>query len=141
MMFKSRLVAFVGALVLASSSYAMPEKPAACPGMPALQSEGVTMSAELLEGIFVTYHLSHYNTPSNWVFIMGPIVADSDEAALEESNKILSVLSGTATPEEDGQDGWVCLYDSGRQDFSVFAIQADDMVSPAKISRLLRKGH
>lgn len=141
MMFKSKLTTFVGALVLAGSSFAAQDKPDACPSMTAVQAEGMTMSAEILEGMYLTYNLSHYDTPSNWVFIMGPVNAESDETALAESNQILATLSGTPSPEEDGENGWLCEYDTGSQDLSAFAIQADDAISPLKLSRYLRKNH
>lgn len=141
MMFKSKLATFVSALVLAGSTFASTEKPAGCPNMTALQSEGLTMAAEILDGMFITYNLSHYNTPSNWVFIMGPVAAASNDNALEEGNKILSTLSGTPDPEEDEDGSWLCAYETGSEDLAAFAIQTEDMISPLQMNRYLRKGH
>jgi hypothetical protein len=141
MMFKSKLATFVSALVLAGSAFAVQDKPDVCPGMPAIQSEGMTNAAEILEGLYLTFNLSHYDTPSNWVFIMGAITAESEDRAIEESNQILSAMSGSPTPEDDGEGSWVCQYETNNPDVSAFAVQADDMISPLKMSRYLRKNH
>lgn len=141
MMFKSKLATFVGALVLAGSVYAAQDNPELCPGMHAIQSEGMTNAAEILEGLYLTFNLSHYDTPSNWVFIMGAINAESEEVAIQESNKILSTMSGSPTPEDDGEGSWVCQYETNDPDISAFAVQADDMISPLKMYRYLKKNH
>lgn len=141
MMFKSKLATFVSALVLASSVFAAQDKPDVCPGMSAIQAEGMTNAAEILEGLYLTFNLSHYDTPSNWVFIMGAIIAESEDKALEESNQILSTMSGSPTPVDDGEGSWICEYETSNPDVSAFAVQADDMISPLKMSRYLRKNH
>lgn len=138
MMFKTKLTALIGALFLAGSSLANQIKPQVCPSVPSIQSEGMPMSAEILEGMYITYNLSHYNTSSNWVFIVGPIAAQNDEMALEEGNKLLSVMSGSPTPEDDGEGNWICQYNTNSQDIIAFAIEADDMISPLKMMRYLR---
>ncbi|RUR20645.1 DUF4949 domain-containing protein [Legionella sp. km535] len=141
MMFKSKLATFVSALVLASSVFAAQDKPEICPGMAAVQAEGMTNAAEILEGLYLTFNLSHYDTSSNWVFIMGAINADSEDIAIEESNQILSTMSGSPTPEDDGEGSWICQYETNVPEVSAFAVQADDMISPLKMSRYLRKTH
>ncbi|WP_298626487.1 DUF4949 domain-containing protein [uncultured Legionella sp.] len=141
MMFKSKLAIFFGTLIFASSVLAGQDKPDVCPDMPAIQSEGMTNAAEILEGFYLTFHVSHYETPSNWVFIMGGITAESEERAIETSNQILSTMSGSPTPENDGQGSWVCQYATNTPELSAFAVQADDMLSPVKMSRYLRKNH
>ncbi len=141
MMFKSKLATFVGAFVLASSVYAAQEPPDACPSMAAIQSEGMTNAAEILEGLYLTFNISHYDTLSNWVFIMGAIAAESEERSIEESNQLLATMSGAPTPEDDGEGSWVCQYETNDPDIAAFAVQADDMVSPLKMSRYLKKRH
>lgn len=103
MMLKTQLTAFIGAVILAGSSLANPIKPEVCPSVPSIQSEGMSMSSEILEGMYITYNLSHYNTSSSWVFIVGPIAAENDDMALAESNKLLSTMSGSPHPEDDGE--------------------------------------
>ena len=139
MMFKLRLAGFVCALVLASSAYTFHDKsPTACPSMGAIQAEGVTLAAEVLDERYVTYHISHYDTPATWVFIMGPVLANSGSDALMQSNAILTTLSANPTPEEDEDNTWICNYYFGSDAFTVVAIQADDMISPTQMRHYLR---
>ncbi|CAM2731698.1 DUF4949 domain-containing protein [Legionella worsleiensis] len=139
MMFKSKLATFVSALVLAGSVFAAQDKPEKCPGMAALQAEGMTNAAEIIEGLYLTFNLSHYDTPSTWVFVMGPIDANSEDVSLRHSNEILASMSGTSTPEDDGEGSWLCEYQTRAPGVSAFAILADDMISPLKMARYLRK--
>ncbi|HAT1882570.1 TPA: DUF4949 domain-containing protein [Legionella pneumophila] len=138
MMLKTKLTAFISAVILAGSSLANQIKPEVCPSVPSIQSEGMSMSAEILEGMYITYNLSHYNTSSNWVFIVGPIAADNDDMALAESNKLLSTMSGSPHPEDDGEGNWICQYNTESKDIIAFAIEADDMFSPLKMMRYFR---
>ncbi|KGP62457.1 hemin-binding protein [Legionella norrlandica] len=138
MKFKTKLTAFIGALILASSSLANQIKPNTCPTVTSLQSEGMTMSSEIMEGIYITYNLSHYSTSSSWVFIIGPFIADNEEIALGEGNKLLSTLTGSPTPEDDREGNWICEYNTSSRDIIAFAIEADDMISPLKMMRYLR---
>lgn len=141
MMFKTKLAAFVGALILAGSSFAIQDKPDACPSMASIQAEGMTMSAEILEGLYLTYNLSHFDTPANWAFVMGPVAADSDDMAIEQSNELLTTISGNPSPKQDSEDTWVCEYNTGSQELGAFAILTDEVLSPLKMSRYLRSHH
>ncbi len=140
MMFKSKLATFVGALVLASATFAAHVEPETCPSIGAIQAEGLTMSAEIMENLYLSYNLSNYGTPSNWVFFIGPINAESDEEAIELSNELLPTVTGDPSPEND-DDTWWCQYDTGSQDLGAIAIMADEAVTPYKMSRFLRKSH
>ncbi len=141
MMFKSKLATFVGALVLAGSSFAIQDKPESCPSITAVQAEGMTSSAEIIEGLYLTYNLSHFDTSSNWVFVMGPVAAETDEMAIEESNQLLTTISGTPTPTQDEEDTWICEYNTGSQELAAFAILTDDAISPFKMGRYIRRHH
>jgi hypothetical protein len=141
MMFKSKLAAFVGALILTGSAFAMQDRPQKCPSVTALQSEGVNNATEILEGLYITFNLSHYDTSSNWVFIMGGFLADSEEMAIQESNQVLSAMSGSADPEDDGEGSWICQYDTNQPGIASYAVQADDMISPLRLYRYLKKNH
>lgn len=143
MMFKSRRwVGFLSALAITSSAFALQEKqPAACPSMNSVKAEGVTLAAEVLDERYVTYNISHYDTSSTWVFIMGPLSAESGNDALVRSNAILATLSADPVPEEDEDNTWICNYYFGSDAFAAVAIQADDMVSPLRMSYYLRHSH
>lgn len=141
MMFKSKLATFVGALVLAGSSFAAQSIPQACPGINSIQSEGLPNVGEIFQGMYLAYNVSNYETPSNWVFIMGPIMADSEDMALESSNGLLSTISGTPEPQNDEEGNWICEYNSNEPNVAALAIQADDMISPLKMAKYLRRAH
>lgn len=142
MMFKSKLAAFIGAVVFAGLSFAKPSIPVICPGMPAVQAEGFTLSMEVFQGIYITYNTSHYDTSSNWVFFLGPISARSDESALIQGNQILSTLNpGKTLPQEDEEGSWYCQYETGIESLSAVAVQVDGMISPFKMNQYLRKNY
>lgn len=141
MKFHSKPAIFVGSLIMACSSFAFQGQPAACPGMASLQSEGMINSAEILEGMYLTYTQSHYDTNSSWVFIMGPIMAESDEIALSESNQFLTTMSGNPEPTQDEEGNWTCEYDTKNQDLAAFAIQTEEEMSPGKMNKYLTKVH
>lgn len=141
MMFKSKLATLIGALALAGSSFAIPNAPDRCPNIASVQAEGMSMSAEIVEGLYLTYTMSHFDTEANWVFLMGPVIAESDDLAIEQSNQFLSTVSGNPTPVEDGENAWTCEYDTGTQDYMVLAILTDEIQSPSQLSRFLKKPH
>ncbi len=138
-MFKAKLVTLLGALVIAGSSFAL-QKPIVCPSIGAAQAEGMTLVSEILEGMYLTYHQSQFDTSSTWIFIMGPVMAENEEIALETSNQYLSTMSTTAEPQQDEDGVWVCEYqESGVGEFTVFAIQSEDSFSPFKLNRYLKR--
>lgn len=138
MKFKSTLATFVSALVLTSTAFAIQSSPKVCPSVSAIQAEGMTMAAEMVEGLYLTYNLSHYDTPLNWAFIIGPVNATSDESALEEGNQQLTTLSGTPSPEESG-GAWACEYNTASDELVAVAILADETLSPMKMGQYLRR--
>lgn len=139
MLLKSRLMVLMSALIWANFSFANHSQPDACPSINSIQSIGLSMSSEISQGVYLAYNLNHYNSSSNWVFIIGPIMAEDEERAIVEGNKSLSLLSGNPAPVDDGDGNWFCEYDTNIEDMSAFAIEADDMISPLKMMRYLRK--
>lgn len=141
MKFHSKLAIFISSLIMVGSSFAFQGQPSACPSMASLQSEGMINSAEILEGMYLTYTQSHYDTNSSWVFIMGPIMAESDEIAVSESNQFLTTMSGNPEPIQDEEGNWTCEYDTNNQELSAFAIQTEEQMSPGRMNRYLKKVH
>ncbi|KTC84901.1 DUF4949 domain-containing protein [Legionella brunensis] len=139
MTFKSKLLAFAGALVIAGSSFAAFKAPPACPSVSSIKIAGLSNAEELMEGMYFAYEVSRYDTESNWVFASGPFDADDEEEALEEANKALRYLSGHPIAEPD-EDSWICLYEMDEQHFAI-AVQSDLIPSPYKIRRYLSKKH
>lgn len=133
MMFK-KMAAFAGALTLAGSVFAAQPD---CPSIDAIKAEGLSMASELMENIYLTFHMSTYNSDNGWVFILGPIEADSEDEALDGGNTVLSGMTAPGIPEEE--DGvYACMYDTGSQDFGAAAILADQQLSPMRMQQFLR---
>lgn len=139
MMFRSKLATLLGSLVLAGSALAGTQNTLVCPSINALQAEGLGTAAEILNDFYLTYNMSQFDTNSQWVFMVGPINADSEESALDEGNQMLATLSGNPSPEDVGNDAWACQYEIASQEMVAVAIHADDMMSPLSMSRYLRK--
>jgi len=141
MMFKSKLATLTGALVLASSTFAMTEKPMACPSLVAIQGEGVTMASEILGDLYLTYNTSNYGTPNDWYFIMGPVSAQSEANALEKANKVLKTMSSIPFPQSDEDGNWVCEYPTGSQDLEAIAVHPQGTMSPIKMRQFIQHSH
>lgn len=139
MTFRSKLAVLLGSLVVAGSALAGTQNTLVCPSTHALQAEGLSTASEILNDFYLTYTMSSYNTNAQWVFMVGPINADSEESALDEGNQMLSTLTGNPEPEDVGNDAWACQYEIDSQDMVAVAIHADDMMSPLSMSRYLRK--
>lgn len=141
MMFKSRLTTLVSALLVAGSALASHGKPAACPSVESIKAEGITMASEIFDGAYLDYNSSLYDTDTQWFFIMGPVLADSEDAAIVEGNKLLATASGPASPEEDEEGEWVCEYSSDNSELGMFAVHVDQTPSPMAMSRFLKRKH
>ncbi|CEK09157.1 DUF4949 domain-containing protein [Legionella hackeliae] len=139
MMFKSKLIAFAGALVIAGSSFAGFKAPPVCPNVGNIKVQGVSNAEELMPKFYFAYEISNYDTENTWVFATGPFEGDDSDTALEEANKALRYLSGSPIAEPD-EGGWVCLYEMDEEHFAV-ALQSDSIPSPFKIRRYLSKKH
>lgn len=141
-LYSARLIAtFISTLAFADSVFADEQSPKFCPSLTAIRAEGMSNAIELVEGIYLTYNLSYYNTATNWGFIIGPINAPSEELAMRHSNKLLAIMNGSPKPEEDDEGNWLCEYQTGNPNISAFAINTDDMLSPRHMARYLRHPH
>lgn len=139
MMFRSKLATLLASLILAGSALAGTHNTLVCPGVHALQAEGLQDAAEILNDFYLTYSTSNYNTDAQWVFMVGPINADTEETALDEGNKILSTLSGNPAAEDVGDNTWACEYQLASANMVAVAIHTDVMLSPQSMSHYLRK--
>lgn len=135
MMFKSKLVCFIGAVSLSSSVFALHQKPEVCPNISAIQAEGVTKAVDSQENIYYTFNQSNYNTEVNWVFIIGPIQSNSPKTAINEGNKLLSTVSGNPEPKEEEDGAWVCDYETNSSDLVAFAVLTDENIVPLRSFR------
>ena len=60
MKLRTRLATLAGALILAGSSFAGQEF--ICPALDLIKAEGLTMTEEIMQDIYIAYNLSNYNT-------------------------------------------------------------------------------
>lgn len=138
MTIKSKLAAFAGALVLAGSAFAASQD--VCPSIDAIKDEGLSMSEVIAANLFISYHISHYNTKSTWGFLMAPIESDNTETATDKANDILSHMSAPGVPQS--QSGMVvCTYETGQPDVFAAAIQDSSAVTPLKLKQYFKQAH
>lgn len=136
MMLKSKLAAFAGALMLAGSAFAAQQF--TCPDINDIKAEGVSMAEQIGPNIYLTYNISNYNSDSTYGFIIAPLHADSDEAALEDANEILGTMNAPGVPDQHS-GAMVCTYDTGRQDVFAAAIKDDSL--PMALKQYYLKHH
>lgn len=139
MMFRAKLATLLASLVLAGSALAGTQHTLACPSIHALQAKGLHAAAKIPNDFYLTYNRSNYTTDAQWLFMIGPINADTEENALGEGNKILSTLSGNPSAEDVGDKTWACEYQLASPNMLAVAIHADVMPSPQSMSHYLRK--
>ncbi|MDR3442460.1 MAG: DUF4949 domain-containing protein [Legionella sp.] len=134
-MFKAKLAAFAGALILAGSAFAAQDE---CPNLSDLQTEGVSM-AQPFFGSYFTYHFSKYNTDSSWGLVIANLNVESEEEAIELGNEILNNMTapGVYTPLETDI---MCTYETGVP--GVFAATIKyEFPSPMKLKQFIQKAH
>ncbi len=137
MRFIIKLTTFISALMIAGSVFALPARIASCPSINTIKSEGITMAEEILQNVFMTFHISQYNDDTSWAFMMGPVEGGSNEEALDTVNDLLSTMSAEGIPsEEDGVR--YCNYETGT-DIAAAAIETDSIPSASKMKQLLKK--
>ncbi len=76
-----------------------------------------------------------YNTPQTWFFGIGPIQAETDEAAEKKAYYVLDHLNGRPAPTQD-QHGWTCLYNAP-DNMMVVAFTTSPAQSQSNIRQLL----
>lgn len=128
-------ILIISALLLSNSVFANQDTPDECPAMSAIQREGIIHVTEVIEGYYLTFNLSHYETAFHWVFIMSTMMAESEEMALQKSNQMLGVMSGSPVPMQDNEGNWICEYETNNPEITAIAIHADDMMTPFKMRR------
>lgn len=138
-MLKSKLAVFLSSAILAGSVFASAEsRPEACPSIAVIQAEGITMGYEIMTDLYAGISSSHFDTPENWIFTIGPLNVVSEVEAIAQGNQYLPTVSGNPMPKE--HDGvWYCRYESGASEYQAMAFQADEPISPSKFKHYLNK--
>lgn len=131
MMFRAKIAAFAGALILAGTAFANQEM---CPELSDIQAEGISMAMPML-GFYTAYQISNYNTDSNWGFVIAPVEADSDNEAIEIANDILSEMTAPGVLQD--YEGYaLCTYETGVPNIYAAAVQ-DDFPTPLKLRQII----
>lgn len=139
-MFKSKMIAFIGALAFSSLSFAFQNKPEACPKVTSIQAKGMSATKLMASGDYTVSTLDNYDTSSAWLFMIGPINTKSYKEALTQGNQIFTTIYGSPYPKKLNGD-WVCLYNTINKDHIALALWANMDISPLKMSQYLRKNH
>lgn len=138
MMFRSKLATFASTLLLAGSVFAGQE--AVCPNLSDIQNAGLTQAEELMQSVYVSYHISNYNTDTQWGFWMAPLEADSNETALEVGNELLMNMTAPGVPTiEDGVT--ICQYNTGNQAVFAGAVNQPEGFNLMQLKRFINKAH
>lgn len=138
MMFRSKLAAFAGALVLAGSAFASHQS--MCPNIEDIQAEGLAFAEEIGQHFYISYNISNFNTDSSWGFVIAPIEAGSTEEAIETGNDILNTMTAPGVPEEQS-GALICNYETGSPDLIAAAIQSDEQITPMRLKQLIKRTH
>lgn len=137
MAFGSKLASFAGSLLLAGSVFA---SPVVCPTIDDIKAEGITMAEQIANNVFLSYHVSHYNTDATWGFLIAPVFAESNDEAIGFGNEVLGSMSSPGLPDE--QAGLtICSYETGRSDIFAAAIKDSSTISPLKLKQYFKKAH
>lgn len=138
-MFGRKLLAGLGAVVLASSVHAFSLKPQAaeCPNTADIQAQGLSMAIEIMPEFFMATHMDKYNTDRDWAFAIFPIEAFDEGDALEQANNELASLIGPVDSGE--QDGvTACLYAVDNPEHMAMAVELDGIGMLSKIKQKAR---
>ena len=130
MMFRAKLAAFAGAMILAGTAFASQEM---CPELSTIQAEGIADAMQFY-GMFAAYQVSDYDTDANWGFVIAPINSDSEEEAIDEANDILASMTAPGVLMEEG----LCQYDTGMPDVFAVAVK-NEFPTPMKLRQYIRR--
>lgn len=137
MKLRSKLIAFVGALALASSAFASNE---VCPSIDEIKGEGISMAEAIAPSLYLAYQISNYNTDSTWGFFIAPFDGEDEDVAISMANDTLANMTAPGIPEEE--EGMViCTYETGQPDLFAAAIKDSSAVTPLKLKQYFRKSH
>lgn len=138
MMFTKKWITLIVACIFASSTMAAPLF--SCPQLETIKSEGLS-GVDLLPtlGYFV-FNSSQYNTGQEWFFLIAPIFAEDETAALTTGNRILSKMSVPGVPDESSEVP-TCFYQTHSEDYIAIASQSPNVSSLLELRNLSQKHH
>lgn len=136
-MYKKISLSILAAMTCFSSMvFAMPPKPAKCPGIPSIKSAGLAYAAPDA-GRYVVAQMSKYDTTDTWIFAFINIPATSTAEAITKGNELLSTLSGAPVPYAvESQNVWACMYLTSQS--GTYGIAFTPVNSSAKVGDTLK---
>ncbi|WP_367607027.1 DUF4949 domain-containing protein [Legionella sp. W05-934-2] len=134
----SKAATFVGAMALAATTFAGAHQADRCPGVEAIQAQGISMVLPIDFNLYIGMETSNYDTDNEWAFLIGPVESEDYDDAVGQANDSLKSLSGSPMPEEE-EGVTFCEYNTGSDELAAIAITADDMLSTQKVKQLFRK--
>lgn len=111
---KIKLLIAATALAFTSNAFALPPKPAKCPGVEAIRAGG--LSKEIVEqdrdGTWLVALIkSNYDTKDSWSFVVGKIQAKDRADAFKKASASLASLTFRQGPIPVTQiKRWACMY-------------------------------
>lgn len=142
MKFSFKLSAFVAAITLAGSVFATQDME--CPDIEDIKAEGIFAATEFLPGLYGAGQISEYNMDSPWIFVLAPLMLETEDEALEEANNILGSMSIQAVPKMTAEGFIACWYPTGRPDVLGVAVGAEidtDILSTLKLRKILKASY
>tara|TARA_R110000868_G_scaffold354198_1_gene615506 strand:+ start:1895 stop:2317 length:423 start_codon:yes stop_codon:yes gene_type:complete len=113
---KRKLLAVMAALTLATSSFAMPVKPANCPTADAIRAGGLSKDVveQDINGMWVVALMqSNFDTQNNWSFVVGQITAqDREDAYAKATASLASVTFARGPLPVTRINRWGCSYNN-----------------------------
>jgi len=100
-------LAFLSITFTSQESIAMPPLPTSCPYTSLIKNVPFSQAFDFM-GYFVA-SVDFFGTDSVWMFIIGPITAQSEADAMTQGGEVVQNLSGTPIPEYEGNN-LVCNY-------------------------------
>lgn len=139
MKFNSKVMLLATGLSLSFSAFSFSSQPETCPSAGAVKNEGLSMIVELQNQAYSGFNYSHYDTNENWLFAIGVLQADNEQAAYSSGISLLATLSGQPVPEEVEPDTWACVYELADDPNHIAVAVRTDLPSPYGMKHLLVK--
>ncbi len=111
-------------------------KPTVCPKVSLIQQKGVTRTLEIDTNLYFGGHVSHYKMDKEWIFIIGPVKANSEEEVLRITNAMLPGLSEGVLV--DNSKVPICLYETGVPNVFAQAEEGTEMISANKARKRIQ---
>ncbi len=119
---KKSLIFSLGFLTFNAFAAEIPNQPAACPSVVAIQQVPLVHATYEPQGFVVYGDVNAYGTKDTWEVRMYYFIrSGSQQEALQEAGTILMALTGEPTLQVEG-NMWVCRYPSNSPGLNIVAV-------------------